>query len=109
MVSAAFRRLATETASTKRNAGTAGAYTAAAANLSNLSIHELAPITAELALMYAIESPRATWVTYIEDDTTDIVNGDIMTVNSTDYRVRAVGKWVKMDYLEIILEAISGT
>jgi hypothetical protein len=37
----------------------------------------------------------------------DVLEGDILTVNSVDYQIVSVGEW--LDYMQIIAEKVKGT
>ena len=109
MTTPSFTKLATVTASTKRNPdAVSGKVGAPEANLTSLAIWPLMPVNAEIVNLYRLDSPRESFVTYAQGSP-DVLEGDVMTVSSTEYRVRSVGEWPCDEaYLEIILERIKG-
>ncbi|HSV86947.1 MAG TPA: hypothetical protein VLH85_10255 [Levilinea sp.] len=103
-MTAAFRRLANVTASTKRNPAPAyGRVTSAVINIASLKVLPLMPVTPEVAQKYALKSPRDAYYTYTKG-TPDILEGDILSLGGTDYRISAVGEW--QTYREIIAEKV---
>ncbi|HSW63422.1 MAG TPA: hypothetical protein VLH56_08940 [Dissulfurispiraceae bacterium] len=103
-MSLSFARLATVIASTKRNpAPSSGRVTVAVISIATLKITPLMPVTPEVAQKYALKSPRDAYYAYTEG-TPDILEGDILTVGSIDYRISAVGDW--HTYREIIAEKV---
>jgi hypothetical protein len=107
----AFAKLATVTASTKRNpASVAGKVGQAVTYLVGLQILPIMPTDEETRLMYKIQSPRVTYVTYVEQSI-DIKNGDILVVGAASYKIVGVGKWdaAVAPFRSIILEDVQGT
>lgn len=102
-----FSRLATSTASTKRSTISGGKFGTPAAYLSGLSCLPVMPVSPEVAATLNVEVPYELMETYI-DGNIDIVEGDLMTVDGVEYRVRAVGDWPfaysSTAYKAIILE-----
>lgn len=84
-----FSDWATVECSTKRATVTSGARGAPSLFLSNLKCQPLIPASAELLSRAALSTPLETWETLLEGDN-DIKNGDILTINSKDYDIRAV-------------------
>jgi hypothetical protein len=101
--------MASATATTSRNpAAVSGKVGTPEGYLSSLAILPLMPVTPDIVEKYRLNSPRETFVTYVQDQP-DILEGDLLTVSSVDYRVRAVGEWpTDRDYLEIIVERVKG-
>ena len=88
-----FRLFATVTASTKRSpAISSGKVGAAVANLTSLRCTPLDPVDPELRQRLTLNTPHEILQCYTEGGL-DIVEGDILTVSSTDYPIRAVGEW----------------
>ncbi|HMN11833.1 MAG TPA: hypothetical protein PKD55_05855 [Bellilinea sp.] len=109
MKSAAFARMASVTASTKRNpAAVAGKVGAPVSHLASLSILPVMPVTSQIVEMYRLQSPRESYVTYAEE--ADVLEGDTLTAAGIEYRVRAVSPWPgAAGYLEIVIERVKGT
>ena len=88
-----FRLFATVTASTKRPpAISSGKRGAAATNISSLRCTPLDPVDPEIRQRLILNTPNELLQTYTEGGL-DIVEGDILTVSSVDYPIRAVGEW----------------
>jgi len=102
----AFARLATTTASTKRSGGiTAGLETAYATNLATLKCLPLHPVDPEL--MLGIEGLAFHEVLQTEADAgLDILEGDLLVIDTVEYKVRSVAEWPWRDssYAVIIVE-----
>jgi hypothetical protein len=93
VTSKSFARAANVTASTKRPPTiSSGKRGVPATNLSSLSCFPLDPVDPELKQRLSLDSPHELLQTFVDPDL-DIVEGDILTVSSVDYPVRAVGDW----------------
>lgn len=109
-MSASFQKLATVTAGTKRSppivSGKRGVPTT---NLSGLKVLPLDPIDPDLRIRLELDTPHEVLQTQIEFGP-DIQKGDILTVGSDEYTIRAVGDWTwrpaGTDILTLILEAL---
>lgn len=117
----AIRQLATVTASTKRSPQVSGGKRGArATHLEGVSIVPLMPASRD-TLQHPVFEGQAMelWETYAEshqhtDDSVsvtqvpDIRQGDLLTVDSTDYHVKFVGNWPAASgmgaYLQIVVE-----
>ena len=89
----AFALLATVTASTKRTPAIAsGLFGAAVTSIASLSCTPLDPLTPEIAMRAGLGTPFEGLQTFTEKGL-DIVEGDILTVSSKDYPIKAVGDW----------------
>lgn len=88
-----FTLLATVTASTKRRptADDNALFDVPAANITSLSCTPLDPVTAEKALELGIGpgAPFNYFQTFVQGGL-DIIAGDVLTVSSTDYDIRAI-------------------
>lgn len=92
MSSVSFSKLARETASTKRPpAASGGKRGEPEAHLTGIAIWPLVPVDPEIAYRLNLETPHELLQTFTEE--TDISEGDILTVSSVDYPVRAVADW----------------
>jgi hypothetical protein len=81
------------TASTKRPPViSSGKRGAAATNISSLRCTPLDPVDPEIRQRLILNTPNELLQTYTEGGL-DIVEGDILTVSSVDYPIRAVGEW----------------
>lgn len=107
-----FSLFATVTASTKRAPDPSGGKRGAATtNLSTLKCLPLDPLSPEIAHTLGVEAPHEMLQTFVEGGL-DIVEGDRLVVDSTEYRIRAVGEWywpmsaANTSYL--VLEEIKG-
>lgn len=109
-MTASFARMATATASTKRNpAAVGGKRGAPVAHLASLDILPLMPVSAQIADYYRLNSPRESYVTYTAG-AVDVLEGDVMTVAAVDYRVEAASPWPGDNaYTEIILLRVKGS
>ena len=87
-----FARLATSTATTKRSVKTGGKFASPTASLSGVACLPVMPVDPEVAATLNVEVPHEVMETYV-DTAVDIVEGDLMTIDSIEYRVRAVGDW----------------
>ena len=103
-----FDRLATVTASTKRDGGiTNGLEVGYAAKIATLSCSPLDPIDAEIAQRVDGLSFGESLQTFVQGDP-DIKEGDLFVVDTVEYPVRAVAEWnwKGTDYLMIYLEVV---
>jgi hypothetical protein len=109
MTSASFTKMATVTASTKRNpAPVSGKTGAAAAKLTGLKILPLMPVSKEIEERYQLKSPRLSYVTYTQG-APDIINGDVLTVSAVDYKVIGAPPWpTDNSFLELVIEKVIG-
>jgi len=88
-----FSLFATVTASTKRPPALSGGRRgAAAASIASLKCTPLDPLTPEIALRAGLGTPFEGLQAFTEKGL-DIVEGDILTVSSKDYPIKAVGDW----------------
>lgn len=101
--------IASTSAATKRAEIVSGKRGAPAVNLTGLSITPLDPISPDTQNRLQLDTPFKMRETYTEGDY-DIVDGDILTVDSVDYPVRAVEKyeWDTTHYLHLIVEVVNG-
>lgn len=80
--------------------------------LTGVQIVPLLPVTAEVANMHHIETPRETKLTYVfaeqnSDRLPDVAEGDILVVRGAEYIVRSAAEWQRdgeSDFLEIVVE-----
>ena len=103
-----FALMATVTASTKRPPAIAsGKRGVPATNIASLKCFPLDPISPELRQTLALNTPHEILQSYTEGGL-DILEGDILAVGSSEYRIRAVGQWYwpmdSADYLYLVLE-----
>ena len=91
--------LATVSCSTKRASISAGKRGAPTANLTGLLCTPLDPVDAEIAARAGLATPVEVWQTFIEGDN-DIKNGDLLTVASTDYPIRAAWDYTAWNGLD---------
>jgi len=88
-----FAKLATVTASTERQGAVAdGLAGALAEEIASLKCLPLDPVSPETAQMVGLEYFAELLQTMCEGGL-DILAGDVLYVNSTAYKVRAVGEW----------------
>jgi hypothetical protein len=94
------------TASTKRNPAISGGVVGAAAtSLASVTL-VTAPFPAdpETVERYKLQSPRKTYVTDIMS-VVDILEGDILTCDSVDYKVVVVMKWTDpVSHTKLLME-----
>lgn len=95
-------------ASTKRPPARAGGKRGSpATNLTALTCMPLDPIDSEIRQRFGLEGPMELLQTFVQKGL-DIVEGDILTVSSVDYPIRAVGDWYwfgdDADYQHLIVE-----
>ena len=92
-----FRLFATVTASTKRPpAISSGKRGVAATNIASLQCTPLDPVDSvdpEIRQRLMLNTPHEILQAFVEGGL-DIVEGDILTVSSVDYPIRAVGQWL---------------
>lgn len=87
-----FARLLTVTASTKRPPAVSnGKRGELAAYLSTLKCSPLDPVSAEISRRVALNTPHEVLQAFIGSD--DVREGDVLTVGSKDYPIRAVEDW----------------
>ncbi len=106
-----FSKLATSTASTKRNpAPVNGKVGTPLTYLTGLKIVPPLPVSSEVAGRFQINSPRESKVTYsdaIYGVLPDVREGDQLIVGSTTYLVQAVSEWPgSVSVLEVILSEV---
>ena len=92
VTSAAFDLLAVVACSTKRAAWAAGKRSTPAANLTGLKCTPLDPVDADTAERAGLDSPIQVFQVFL-DGGLDIVEGDWLTIDGTDYPIRAVWDW----------------
>lgn len=109
MISRSFQMMQTVSATTKRTpAKVDGVISDPIVYLTDLEVLPLMPVSGDIALRYALKSPRESMVTYILD-TYDILEGDVLVVAGVEYPIHAVGSWPAHEYLEIIVDKVIGT
>lgn len=111
MTTPSFQKMATASASTKRNPEISGGKIAGpVTNLTGLAIVPLAPLTGEFIEKYKIESPRRGYVTYLEGTPDILVGQDLLTVDSVDYEILGAGKFAlgSLIYYELVVETVRG-
>jgi len=92
-MSASFSRLATETASTKRNPAIAsGKRGSPATYLTGLRCTPLDPVDPEMRNRLNLDTPYELLQTFVVG-AQDILEGDVLTLNGVDYPIRAVAEW----------------
>lgn len=106
-----FARLATSTASTKRNPTPVGGKVGSPVTyLTGLKIVPPLPVSSEVAGRFQINSPRESKVTYIDAIAgvlPDVREGDQLIIGSTTYHVQAAGEWPgSASVLELILSEV---
>lgn len=106
-----FERLATTTASTKRSVKAGSQFGEPTSNLSGVACLPVMPIDPQVAATMNVEAPYELMETFV-DGVIDIVEGDLMTVDGIEYRVRAVGDWPfaysSTAYKALVLEEVKG-
>jgi hypothetical protein len=100
----AFRRMATNTASTKRSGLTSGFAT----NLTNLKCLPLMPVDAEMRKRLDLNTPHVVYDTYLHG-VTDIKRGDHLVINSVEYPIRSVAPWPwpPETFIHLVVEDLS--
>jgi hypothetical protein len=108
MSTVGFARMASVTASTKRNpAVVLGKVGAATTKLATLKVLPLMPTNPELLLRYRLETLREPYVTYAQGSL-DILPGDLLVIGAVEYPVRGVGPWPSdRSFLEIVVDKVS--
>jgi len=90
---ASFDKMATITASTKRSGGIVdGKETAYTENIASLKCLPLDPVSPDMILGIEGLGWRETLQTTTEGDL-DIIEGDLLIVDSDEYPIRAVAEW----------------
>lgn len=104
-----FTRWAVVDCSTKRAAAIAGGKRGVPAeNLTGLKCTPLDIVDADVAARSGVSSPHELLQTFIEGNN-DILNGDLLTVDSTDYPIKSIADWTHWrdgQWKHLILEAI---
>ena len=94
-MTASFARMATVTASTKRNPGVnlgTGLRSGPVENLTGLKVLPLMPLDAQIALRMDIATPHEKLQTFVEG-APDIKEGDVLVVAAVDYPINSVADW----------------
>lgn len=106
-MSSSFARLATVTASTKRNpaVGADGKRGAPVTQIASLTCTPLDPVDPELKARMQLDTPHELLTTYVDGDL-DIRQGDYLVVSSREYPIRSVADWEWRGsvYLVLVLE-----
>lgn len=107
--SGSFARMATITASTERMGAVADGLSGdLAERVASLKCLPLDPLSPDVAQMAGIGAFAELLSTLTEE--TDILEGDVLYVNSTSYKIRAVAEWpwgpTGSDTLLLILEEV---
>ena len=105
-----FTLMATVSASTKRTPAVSNSkFGTAASSIASLSCFPLDPVNAEIAARMGLDTPHELLQTFVEGGL-DIVEGDILTVASKDYPIKAVEDWYwredSANYQRLILEQL---
>lgn len=108
------KEAATTTASTKRPPALSGGKVGApATNLASLLIVPLMPVSAETANVTRLDSPRTSFETFAfpgaDNINLDVVNGDLLVVGSTEYKIIAVAPWERPgegSFLHLVVEKL---
>jgi hypothetical protein len=113
MTSLNFSRIATVTASTERAPTIAsGKRGDSAEEVASLSCTPLDPLDPDIQMQFGTTAPMELLQTFVQGDV-DIIEGDVLVVSSTSYRVRSAGEWTwptdSETYLHLILEEIKTT
>ena len=110
------RDFCTITASTKRNADLGSGRTGAAiTNLASLLVTPLWPISRETIRLLDLASPRefkeCFHVPAAGASLPNVLEGDVLTVAGTDYRIDHVAEWTDDDVpsLHIVAQEVKGT
>lgn len=100
-------RFLTVTASTKRRpAVSSGKVGSATTNLTSLLVAPLAPVDADLRQRLVLNTPHELLQT-VCDNSKDVREGDVLTVSSVDYPIKACENWGSIRgraYKRLILE-----
>jgi len=109
-MTASFAKLMTVTASTKRSPAFTGTDPTKkrgvpVANITSLLITPLDPMGGETQGVNILATPVQLYECFTESGQ-DIINGDVLTVSSRDYSIRAVENWTYKNgtYLHLIVE-----
>jgi hypothetical protein len=107
MASPSFLKLATVTASTKRATMSGALQGTPSANLVGIKCTPLDPVDAETLTRLKLESAYQLRQTFT-DASLDIIKGDVLTVSSVDYPIKAVETWSwrASNYLRLVIELI---
>jgi hypothetical protein len=100
-----FTRMMTVTASTKRSPTvSSGKRGTMATRVSSLACTPLDPVDPDIRQRLALETPCELLQVFTAE--TDIVEGDVLTIGSTDYPIRSVAEWTWKDtsFLHLVLE-----
>lgn len=110
MTSVSFARMASTTATTKRNpAKSSSKIGVPVSNLTAFAILPPMPVSQQISEYYRLESPRESYVTYTQA-ATDVLEGDVLTTGGLSYRVIAAAPWpTDRAYLEIVMTLAKGT
>lgn len=87
-----FDQIATVACGTKRAAIVGTKRGTPATNLTGLKCTPLDVVTADVAARAGLSSPHELLQTFIEGGS-DIANGDLLTVGSTDYPIKSIADW----------------
>lgn len=101
-----FDKLATITVSTKRPPAIAGGKRGSPVTyISSLACTPLVPVAPEVLNRMNLDTPFEGKETYVFSNA-DVVEGDFITYNSTDYRVVGVAEWpvAGETFLHVLLE-----
>jgi hypothetical protein len=110
MRSRSLSKMAYEHASTLRNpsVATSGVTLDPVTYLADVLVLPLMPVTDDIVKRYALSSPREAFVTYAVGNP-DILEGDILVVDGSQYPVRAASPWEPHTYIEVIVDRVVGT
>jgi hypothetical protein len=103
--------MATTTASTKRSpAAVDGKIGEMETNLTGLSIVPLMPVDPDTVQDLPLRSPREAKQTFVEG-LLDIVEGDRLVVDSTEYVIRSAAEWdgARGDFLHLVVEELKAS
>lgn len=93
MTDLTFKLRATETASTKRPPDVSGGKRGTpSTNIASLACYPLVPIDAQLQERMHLEGAMKLWQTFAQGGL-DILEGDLLCIDSTEYPVRYVEEW----------------
>lgn len=92
-MSTSFSKLATVTASTKRQGAVSGGLSGdLAENIASLKCLPLDPLTPDVAASMGLGAFAELLQTMVEGGL-DIIEGDVLVVGSTEYPIKAVADW----------------
>lgn len=108
MTSLTMKRIASVSASTKRAVVTDLKRAAATTYLTGLKVTPLTPLDPEVRATLELNTPHELLRTSV-NDSPDILEGDILVVNSNEYPIRSVSQYAAVSsgqgaYLELIVE-----